>query len=974
MEAPGAVPRRPGGRVRAASCLSGADVSLPAPLPSSRAALVAAGPEDECAWLEFLACNAAWRRPFVEWVARELERLRDEDPQRTLALAECCLRVADLSGDEWQRGLAQRGRAWALHHLSRFEEAQESYEAAAAAFRAAGDDLQVARTSIGAVWLLRYFGRYDEALALAQEARPVLQAAGAERDVATLDLNVATVYRRQGLTRRALELNLRCAAVFARLREDELEATSLMNAANALRELDELPAALAAYQRAAETYQRLGRRALASTLYTNLGELYQKMGRFDDALRTLAAAMRAARGPGLEREAAFASLALAVTYASLNLAGESLEHNQRALESFRRLHMPWEEAYTLFRAAELHERIGHRQVAGTLALRASTMFTEQGNHPWAGAAQGLLAATAVGAGRSAQLEALRLCRLGQRALREAGWRLREGIARQVEGDLLQALGRTAAAERAYRAVLRLSEALGVSSLAFSANERLGRLLRARDPEAALAHYNTAIQHLEQSRGALPALELRQGFVADKARLFEDVVRLQLRRRAPGTLCAAFEAAERSKSRALLDELGRDPERERPTAGKPATGATLSLAGARERLRWEYSKLDQAAARSPAEMRRQRERLRQLEAQLDREARELALLRGDSPSTTAGVVGLHDFRARLSPEDVVLEYFAAADELMCFEITRSRVEVHRSIASYARVQDLAGQLRFQMSRFAYGPPTTTASMAGWEETQRPLLHALYESLLGSLPTRWRGRRVTIVPHGALHSVPFHALWDGTAYAVRYGSFAYAPSASVLVRLGQRPRRPLARALLVAPDDPLLPGAQREVQRLAELLSSPTVLAGPLATAARFRRHAPRADVVHLATHAVFRSDNPSFSTLKLAGSWLLLRDVVSLGLSASLAVLSACETGQVAIRPGDELLGLSHGFFQAGCRTLVASLWPVDDASAADLMEVFYRRLLAGDDVAESLRQARLALMESHPHPYFWAPFVAMGLC
>lgn len=79
-----------------------------------------------------------------------------------------------------------------------------------------------------------------------------------------------------------------------------------------------------------------------------------------------------------------------------------------------------------------------------------------------------------------------------------------------------------------------------------------------------------------------------------------------------------------------------------------------------------------------------------------------------------------------------------------------------------------------------------------------------------------------------------------------------------------------------------------------------------------------------------------------------------------------------ITPGDELIGLSRGFFAAGAPSLLVSLWTVDDASTADLMHHFYLHLRMGGAPAAALRSAQRALLARHPHPFFWAAFVLMG--
>jgi CHAT domain-containing protein len=96
------------------------------------------------------------------------------------------------------------------------------------------------------------------------------------------------------------------------------------------------------------------------------------------------------------------------------------------------------------------------------------------------------------------------------------------------------------------------------------------------------------------------------------------------------------------------------------------------------------------------------------------------------------------------------------------------------------------------------------------------------------------------------------------------------------------------------------------------------------------------------------------------------------LRASLVTLSACETGMNGVIAGDELVGLARGFFQAGAASVVVSLWAVNDASTARLMQRFYRYLEAGCTPAAAMRSAQTELRRQYPHPYYWAPFLVIG--
>jgi CHAT domain-containing protein len=223
---------------------------------------------------------------------------------------------------------------------------------------------------------------------------------------------------------------------------------------------------------------------------------------------------------------------------------------------------------------------------------------------------------------------------------------------------------------------------------------------------------------------------------------------------------------------------------------------------------------------------------------------------------------------------------------------------------------------------------------------------------------------------------------------------------------------------------LPGTRAEGERVAALLGvSPwldaTALEGRLKTGCR----SPR--ILHLATHGFFLPDqerdlnredrsfgfdfaafpgakdglarlsgpmmeNPMLrSGLALAGAntWLkagnppeeaedgllTAEDVTGLDLlNTELVVLSACETGLGQVHVGEGVFGLRRAFVLAGAKTLVMSLWKVPDEPTRELMEGFYRRLLAGEGRAEALRQAQLALKVRYPEPFYWGAFICQG--
>jgi CHAT domain-containing protein len=239
-----------------------------------------------------------------------------------------------------------------------------------------------------------------------------------------------------------------------------------------------------------------------------------------------------------------------------------------------------------------------------------------------------------------------------------------------------------------------------------------------------------------------------------------------------------------------------------------------------------------------------------------------------------------------------------------------------------------------------------------------------------------RQLAIVPHGVLHQVPFHALYDGAHYLLESWLISYAPSATVFALCQQRPLRNSGAAVVVGVADGQLPAVEKEVQQVAETLHThwPTVhlLVNDQATLAALTPLTAQAGLLHLASHGLFRRDNPLFSALKLHDGWLTATEVAQLDLTGALVTLSACESGRSQVMGGDEIIGLTYAFLSAGAASLVVSQWLVQDQVTAALMLRWYEHLLRGADLAAALRAAQLDIMADHRHPYYWAPFILVG--
>lgn len=147
---------------------------------------------------------------------------------------------------------------------------------------------------------------------------------------------------------------------------------------------------------------------------------------------------------------------------------------------------------------------------------------------------------------------------------------------------------------------------------------------------------------------------------------------------------------------------------------------------------------------------------------------------------------------------------------------------------------------------------------------------------------------------------------------------------------------------------------------------------------------RYKILHFATHGIINGEHPELSGIVLSmvnrdgaleDGFLQLHDIYNMKLSADLVVLSACETGLGKDVRGEGLVGLTRGFMYAGAKSVVASLWKVDDRATAEFMGHFYEAMLRdGMPPSAALRSAKESMRRQKQWraPYFWAGFVLQG--
>jgi CHAT domain-containing protein/tetratricopeptide (TPR) repeat protein len=833
-----------------------------------------------------------------------------------------------------------------------------------------GKDHTAAATQVSKLIALAMLGHYDEAIECGLRARAVFLAHDDALAAGKIENNIGNLYFRRDRYLEAKEFQSSARGRFAALSDRKQLAIIDNSLANTRALLHEFKAAEELYEEAVRLAEDSGLTVTLAEIEGNLGSFALLQGRYDRALDYLERSRRRYAALGMPHQSAIAEQEIADAYLELNLAPEAAEIYTRVTRTFAELGLRAEEARSLLYHGRAAILLGQSDKAHALLAAAREHYAIENNA--VGAAMVQLTGAQLSYGEGEYAQARTDAAKAQVVLATAGALRRALVARWLVAECARAEHKSAEATQLLEAILSDPEAQEHPDIISRCNTSLGLVAAAAGQRnLAEACFRRSIAIIEGLRAPLPAEEFRSAFFSDKLVPYHAMVQLCLEDE--NRVAEAFLFVEQARGRALADTLGTTSD---VTARDQFEADLLAqLEDLRQELNYFYHQLERPVRGGAPHSEGERTMLQQ--ALREREKRSLEIMRqlqarGDTTFAAVAGLDLAGLQSDLAAGTALVEYTSIADELLAFVVTDQSVSVVRNLGSQAEIEAELGQLRFQIESLRHGSAGLRRHLP--DLTKRALKHlqALYDRLLRPIERLIGGRRLVIVPHRALHYLPFQALHDGSAYLIERCELSYAPSARVLQQCLARSRPQLNKALLLGVADAQTPRVRDEIAALESLFPETTTLLNQEATVDALRQQAPLADVIHLACHGQFRPDNPLFSSLRLGDGWLTVRDAYNLNLRSALVTLSACETGVNEVAPGEELIGLARGFFAAGAASLLISLWTVDDEATAQFMIEFYTHLRDKGSPAAAFRQAQLRLMQSKPHPFFWSPFVLLG--
>jgi CHAT domain-containing protein len=573
------------------------------------------------------------------------------------------------------------------------------------------------------------------------------------------------------------------------------------------------------------------------------------------------------------------------------------------------------------------------------------------------------------------------------------------------------LGLIGEAERSFLRAANLGKKLSRGEILWEAYYGLGRCyeLKKRYSDASL-YYKKAIRVIDRIRSQINVASYKSSFARNKQKVYESLITLISRlsiSEEPENLKEMFHVIESAKARAFLESLGESKvnirERLTPELLEQEKKISNQISRAIRKLTGEELTGDQQKILLQ-ELKRTEDDYSLLMQKIRTEVPEVANMVAPVPCRLEEVQDqILDYKTAL------IEYFLGEEESYVFLITKKGIELHllpgreeiwSSLKAYLKVLSARPEGKFQ----------------GFKASRRLAKEFLCID-------RWNipdsVENLIIIPDGVLYYLPFETLIrdvknkSSENFLISKYKISYAPSSSSLLFLTKDTKKDYKKDLLafgnpaytwngksarkkLIPSEILkevyqnegfdlgsLPYSEREVKGIAKFFqkTKQDTYLNHRASEKTIKNHTlNNYQILHFACHAILDERFPFRSALVLSkedsldeDGFLQVSEIYNLRMTSNLVILSACQTGRGRMEKGEGVLGLPRIFFYSGAKSVVSTLWKIDDRSTSVFMNHFYGFLSQGRSKAQSLQMAKLKMIKSkYSHPFYWSAFVLNG--
>ncbi|MEW6125732.1 MAG: CHAT domain-containing tetratricopeptide repeat protein [Acidobacteriota bacterium] len=871
--------------------------------------------------------------------------------------------------------------------------------------------------------------KYQQYLALAREL-------GDAQAQASTHQMISIVYRLLGDSANALEhLNLSLPLIRSTSNR-MIEAGILNSIGNLYAFQGDAPKSVDYYLQAIALLHQLGAKLQESSLLHNLGGVYLQIGEIEKAFTSLEQALAIRRAAGDVRGEANTVNALGQAYGASSDYAKTEEYLQQALPLARKVNDRRLEAAIFNNLAVVYKEAGQYQQALQSCQQALDIYATVIDRRLEIIALNNLGLIYLQMNdyqkaQEAFDKAHQLSVASQDALGDAKALANLGLIYAAQGkpdEALKTLRQALTIQQTIKS--RTDEAFTLKGIA-EVERSLGNLSAAR-----LA-MESAIEIIESVRSRINNQDIQTAFFSSKREFYETLtdILMQMHTAEPANnyQAAALQTSERGKARGLLDML--TEARVQFTQGVDATLITRRAAIQKELNAKEQYRIRLLAGKhTNTQVEIVEKELRQLLGDFQ-EVR--AKIRATNPRYAAMMqpqpLTLAEIQQQVLDKDtLLLEYSLGKDRSYLWAVTTNSIRSFTlpsrfEIESKAkRIYELLTARNRNIANESIEQKLMRVKLA--DEAFRKEAAELSRMILAPAASLFANKRLLIVGEGWLQYLPFAALPKPTSQnpLIVENEIVTLPSSSVLTAMRRDSAETTAtRKTLAIFADPVFSTEDMRVKQLAAKKASAETLTNTLAlrsgndaglsnfyrlpssrqeaeaiievvpqsqrlAALDFAANKPLAlsesltqyRIIHFATHALLNGKTPELSGIVLSltdeagksvDGFLRLHEIYNLQLNADLVVLSGCKTALGKDVKGEGLIGLTRGFMYAGARSVVASLWSVEDRATAELMKQFYKAYLGNQlTTAAALRAAQVEMIKAKKAPYYWAAFTLQG--
>lgn len=802
-------------------------------------------------------------------------------------------------------------------------------------------------------------GDYAQALKFYQQALAIRNQLGDRAKVGSTLNNIGGVYQQQGNYQQALEFYQQALTIRKAVDDRAGVGRTLNNIGLVYNQIGQYPKAIDFYQQALKIFQAINNpRGVGATL-NNIGLVKTQLGQYDQAI-------------------AFYNQALSVRAQIKDRLGEGA---------------------TLHNIGFVHDKQLQREQALNFYQKALAIRQHVGDKAGLGATLNNIGS--IYAQLKQQDRALKSLQQALSIFREIGDKAGEGRTLDSIGTAYKTFDNSAFALDYYQQALTIQRIVGDKDGERITLSNIGEVLEQRKQRSlAIIFYKQSVNITEAIRQDLRVLERSQQesytkTVSETYRALADLLLHQNR------VVEAQQILDLLKVQELDDYLSNVQSNQ--------THVGIQLLPIEQTILSQYSKIQDRGTQISNELNKlrqfsasatQKKQIAQLEKDWQQTQTQLqefplrpdvvSLVQQLNQNIRTQSLDLPNFNylqqqlKTIDTKAVLLYPLILADRLEIVLITADSPPIHRSVT--VKKSELSSAIASFRAAITNRRISTRRTIEPARQLYQWLIAPIEQDLVKAGATS-----IIYAPDGQLRYVPLAAFHDGKQWLIERYSINNITAASLIDFSPQPLDEPRVLAAAFSTGNYRfnvgknqfnfggLPFARKEVNNIAALIPGTTELLDRQFSQAATVPNLSKYNIIHLATHAAFVKGQPEESFILFGnGDRATLRDIENWNLTASLVVLSACQTGIGGqLGNGEEILGLGYQMQQAGAKATIASLWIVDDEATQQLMNAFYQTLQGQKPAkAEALRQAQLTLINSsaarQQHPYYWASFILIG--